>query len=285
MRKLYRKGRNFFLCAAVITSIMPVSAKASGIPTVDVAAIAQIILDYTNQLEQYTELMAQSALEESQLLEAIRLYEQTMISYEHMLSQMQGLKDKLGVEAWSEVYEKYEDILNTYPPYITDFNASDLVRINDDLNNLYYRSPSLEDTEDLLLSLGYAADDLAQATEHATQGYQKEQLAATQALASEKIDNRLKVQVERAGEVADKRLRLGPEDYLATLQLMAEQNELMLSTMHEQAVINNTQLQYSNQMEAQHFSAMSQGRQATFNEVNAIQSESVDVNEDPLVGF
>ena len=74
-----------------ITATQPAMAPASGFPVVDIASVAQAVADYSNQLLQYTEQMQQTILEQSQLAQLIATYEQTMTSYYHMLSQMQGL--------------------------------------------------------------------------------------------------------------------------------------------------------------------------------------------------
>lgn len=83
------------LCAAIViavTAMGPAYAPASGFPVVDIASVAQAVADYSNQLLQYTEQMQQTILEQSQLAQLISTYEQTMTSYYHMLSQMQGLQ-------------------------------------------------------------------------------------------------------------------------------------------------------------------------------------------------
>ncbi len=271
--------------AAAVVSVAPMSVNASGFPVVDIASIAQAVTDYMNQLLHYEELMAQTVLNESQLAEAIRLYEQTMREYDHMLRQMEGLKSRIDKRQWQQIYARYGHIINSYPGMKPDFDATRWVKVNRDLENLYYRAGRLGDIEDDLASLGYDSKSLQHITETARQSYAREQLAVGQTMFVEDMVDELEVQMERYGDVASKRASLGPEDHLATLQVMAEQNELVIEALQQQNAINNAQLQYSNQLESHYFSNQNLGRRATLNEVKARQTRPIIVNESRLVNF
>lgn len=271
--------------AAIIMSIAPVPVTASGFPTVDIAAIAQSVTDYINQLQQYAEAMAQTALNESQLAEAIKLYEQTMIEYDHMLRQMEGLKSRISNRQWQQIYAKYGSVINTYPGMKPDFDSARWAKINRELETLFPRAQRLSDIEDDLASLAYDSNSLQHVTETARQSYAREQLAVGQSMFVQDMDDELEVQMGRYGEVSSKRASLGPEDHLATLQVMAEQNELVIEALQQQSAINNAQLQYSNQLESHYFSNQNVGRKATLNEVKARQSRPIVVNESPLVNY
>ncbi|WP_263147670.1 hypothetical protein [Pseudomonas sp. RIT-PI-AD] len=271
--------------AAVVMGIAPGPVAASGFPTVDIAAIAQSVTDYINQLQQYAELMAQTALNESQLAEAIKLYEQTMTEYDHMLRQMEGLKSRISNRQWQQIYAKYGSVINTYPGMKPDFDSDRWAKINRELETLFPRAQRLSDIEDDLASLGYDSSSLQHITETARQSYAREQLAVGQSMFVQDMDDELEVQMGRYGEVSSKRASLGSEDHLATLQVMAEQNELVIEALQQQSAISNAQLQYSNQLESHYFSNQNVGRKATLNEVKARQTQPIVINESPLVNY
>lgn len=271
--------------AAIVIGAAPVTTFGSGFPVVDMASIAQSITDYINQLSHYTELMSQTVLDESQLAEAIKLYEQTMTEYDHMLRQMEGLKNRIDKRQWQQIYAKYGHVINSYPAMKPDFDSGQWVKVNRDLETLYYRADSLGDIEDAISAIGYDSNSLSQVTDTARQSYAREQLAVGQHMFVEDMDAELEVQMERYGEVAAKRQALGAEDHLATLQVMTEQNELLIEALHQQNAINNAQLQYSNQLDAHYFSKNNNGREATLNEVKARQSRTIVVDDSPLVNF
>ncbi|MCU8961135.1 hypothetical protein ACO0J9_13050 [Pseudomonas aeruginosa] len=271
--------------AAVVMSIAPVPVTASGFPTVDIAAIAQSVTDYINQLQQYAEQMTQTVLNESQLAEAIKLYEQTMVEYDHMLRQMEGLKSRISNRQWQQIYAKYGSVINTYPGMKPDFDSARWMKINRELETLFPRAQRLSDIEDDLASIAYDSNSLQHITETARQSYAREQLAVGQSMFVQDMDDELEVQMGRYGEVSSKRASLGAEDHLATLQVMAEQNELVIEALQQQSAINNAQLQYSNQLESHYFSNQNVGRKATLNEIKARQSRPIVVNESPLVNY
>jgi len=260
-------------------------AYGSGFPVVDIASISQAVTDYTNQLLHYEELMAQTILNESQLMEAIQLYEQVMTEYDHMLYQMEGLRDKVSQREWEQIYARYKHVIDSHPTARPDYNTPRWTAANRKLEEVYTRSGRLEDIEDALGAVSFDPASLDYATQATRQGYAREQLATAQQLFVEDVSVEMGEQMIRAGKVSDSRMSLGPEDHLRTLQVMVEQNELLLDAIYQQNAINNAQLQYANQLDAQIFAEQNVGRQATLNEVRARQSQLTLVDESPLVNF
>lgn len=267
------------LCAAIViavTAMGPAYAPASGFPVVDIASVAQAVADYSNQLLQYTEQMQQTILEQSQLAQLISTYEQTMTSYYHMLSQMQGLQRLISKRDYMAIMKRFSNVIDMYPGNAPDFKSKEWIAKGKDLSRMYNRVSDARDLEDAIRAIPFDAKSQELQETAAQQANTMDQMAVGQSLFSEGMNDELLTNVERAGEVATKRRSLGPEDHLATLQLMAEQNELTIESDQQANAIANAQLQYSNQMPAHFFAQQNLARQATLKETEqALNSEIV----------
>ena len=273
------------LVVATVIGTTPVTTYASGFPVVDIASIAQAVSDYSNQLLQYTEQMQQTILEESQLAQLIASYEQTMVSYNHMLTQMNSLKRMMDRRDWEGLYKKYASVIDSYPGSMPDFNSGKWINKGKDLQSLYARIDRAKDLEDAIRAIPFDAKSEDQATLASEQSFAREQLAVGQSLFVDDMNSEIQIQMERYGEVAEKRASLGPEDHLKTLQVMAEQNELMIEASQQQNAINNAQLQYSNQLDTHVFALQNQGRMASLAETKAKLSEPIEVDNEQLSNY
>ena len=276
------------LCAAIViavTAMGPAYAPASGFPVVDIASVAQAVADYSNQLLQYTEQMQQTILEQSQLAQLISTYEQTMTSYHHMLSQMQGLQRLISKRDYMAIMKKFSNVIDMYPGNAPDFKSKEWIAKGKDLSRMYSRVSDARDLEDAIRAIPFDAKSQELQETAAQQANTMDQMAVGQSLFSEGMNDELLTNVERAGEVATKRRSLGPEDHLATLQLMAEQNELTIESDQQANAIANAQLQYSNQMPAHFFARQNLARQATLKETEQTLNSEIVIDNSKLSDY
>lgn len=276
------------LCAAIViavTAMGPAYAPASGFPVVDIASVAQAVADYSNQLLQYTEQMQQTILEQSQLAQLISTYEQTMTSYHHMLSQMQGLQRLISKRDYMAIMKKFSNVIDMYPGNAPDFKSKEWIAKGKDLSRMYNRVSDARDLEDAIRAIPFDAKSQELQEAAAQQANTMDQMAVGQSLFSEGMNDELLTNVERAGEVATKRRSLGPEDHLATLQLMAEQNELTIESDQQANAIANAQLQYSNQMPAHFFARQNLARQATLKETEQTLNSEIVIDNSKLSDY
>jgi len=276
------------LCAAIViavTAMGPAYAPASGFPVVDIASIAQAVADYSNQLLQYTEQMQQTILEQSQLAQLIATYEQTMTSYYHMLSQMQGLQRLISKRDYMAIMSKFSNVVDMYPGNTPNFQSKEWIAKGKDLSRMYNRVADARDLETAIRAIPFDAKSQEIQETAAAQANTMDQMAVGQSLFSEGMNDELLTNVERAGEVADKRRSLGPEDHLATLQLMAEQNELSIESVQQANAIANAQLQYSNQLPAHFFARQNLARQATLESTKEQLSTEIVIDNSKLSDY
>ncbi|TPG65741.1 hypothetical protein [Pseudomonas arsenicoxydans] len=276
------------LCAAIViavTAMGPAYAPASGFPVVDIASIAQAVADYSNQLLQYTEQMQQTILEQSQLAQLIATYEQTMTSYYHMLSQMQGLQRLISKRDYMAIMSKFSNVVDMYPGNTPNFQSKEWIAKGKDLSRMYNRVADARDLETAIRAIPFDGKSAELQETAAAQANTMDQMAVGQSLFSESMNDELLTNVERAGEVADKRRSLGPEDHLATLQLMAEQNELTIESDQQANAIANAQLQYSNQLPAHFFARQNLARQATLESTKEQLSTEIVIDNSKLSDY
>ena len=276
------------LCAAIViavTAMGPAYAPASGFPVVDIASIAQAVADYSNQLLQYTEQMQQTILEQSQLAQLIATYEQTMTSYYHMLSQMQGLQRLISKRDYMAIMSKFSNVVDMYPGNTPNFQSKEWIAKGKDLSRMYNRVADARDLETAIRAVPFDGKSAELQETAAAQANTMDQMAVGQSLFSESMNDELLTNVERAGEVADKRRSLGPEDHLATLQLMAEQNELTIESDQQANAIANAQLQYSNQLPAHFFARQNLARQATLESTKEQLSTEIVIDNSKLSDY
>lgn len=276
------------ICAAIViavTAMGPAHAPASGFPVVDIASVAQAVADYSNQLLQYTEQMQQTIFEQSQLAQLIATYEQTMTSYYHMLSQMQGLQRLISKRDYMAIMSKFSNVVDMYPGNTPNFQSKEWIAKGKDLSRMYNRVADARDLETAIRAIPFDGKSAELQETAAAQANTMDQMAVGQSLFSESMNDELLTNVERAGEVADKRRSLGPEDHLATLQLMAEQNELTIESDQQANAIANAQLQYSNQLPAHFFARQNLARQATLESTKEQLSTEIVIDNSKLSDY
>ena len=79
----------------------PTMARATGIPTVDVAAIVQGLTSYIQDLTFYQEALIQTGLENSQLASLLAQYAQKLQEYKQYLHQVQSLQAFISAPDWA----------------------------------------------------------------------------------------------------------------------------------------------------------------------------------------
>lgn len=227
---------NRVLCVLVLSvgligvGAVPETARASGIPTVDIAQIIQGLTSYITELSGYAETLVQTGIEEAQLAQMIQDYAQTLLEYESYLKQVRGLKDAISGEDWEMVMDIVvespygEEILGQIPTL--DPNSVDFINEVRERVGAYGLVP--QETERVLdgyLALGVEADDLVHIeayNESLNQNFAKQ----TQQM-SIVSRNELAIQgrEEKLGTYDTALRGLGQESELATAQLgVAQQN-------------------------------------------------------------
>lgn len=163
--------------------MMPPKADATGFPVVDIASIVQAVVDYSQQLTQYAEMIQSGLLQAQELVQTIQQYEQMLNEYETMLGNLQDLgsfissgdmrsafslitNSNLSQFVSPEFANMTDDLLEVWVAVdeirSTQFGGvSDVERVLADLNALYPDRPELLDKAELILNYQNSATNVA----------------------------------------------------------------------------------------------------------------------------
>lgn len=218
---------------------------ASGFPTVDIAALVQRIMDYISQYQQYSTQLETYYTDVQQLYQMYEDYEQQIREYQHMLDQMQALSDYLkdgdaeaAIRAASELYSSNPLFGNTFDESNSDYDDA---RKGTDL--LYGARLSDAEIRALINKGKYSSDSRKIVQSQWAEIYANDALAIQQIGNSAKNKKSLADLIDLRSQSRDLIDTLGPEDHLATLQALAEQNQVMMQMFED--MIKNQDQSYS----------------------------------------
>ncbi|MCA9457287.1 MAG: hypothetical protein KC587_11540 [Nitrospira sp.] len=224
------------LCVVVVwvgvsVGTVPTMARASGIPTVDVAQIAQGLTSYIQDLTFYQEALIQTGLENSQLASLLAQYAQKLQEYKHYLHQIQSLQAFISAPDWAVLMK-----IVVKSPYgqkalakIPLLKPTDPGYEKDVRNAAGEYGPVPEETADVVgqyMALGVKPGDLKHIEDYndgLNQNFakyvQQMNIVSGNQVAIEERE-------EKLNKYMDKVLSLGDESDLATLQMIASQQNL-----------------------------------------------------------
>ncbi|AUZ86191.1 type IV secretion system protein [Methylophaga nitratireducenticrescens] len=220
-------------------------AAATGIPVVDVAHIAESVLQYQQQLRDYQEYMIQTGLQDSQLLQMVEDYRQVLREYNHYLNQISGLENALSGGDWDYLISIVQRNYGSADFGLLATMDADSATYSDDMRSVlgnYGMAPRTTTN---------VADDLAAAGVADTASYEQDmdqvnrvysKYSNQQEMVSRNEVELGKLEQDRA---ANKLMleSLGDESDLATMQLIAAQQQLLSNQVQVQSTIANQQLQ------------------------------------------
>lgn len=212
----------------ISVGMVPTPARASGIPTVDVAQIAQSLTSYIQDLTFYQETLIQTGLENSQLASLLAQYAQTLQEYKHYLHQIQSLQAFISEPDWRVLMK-----IVVKSPYGQKALAQiPLLKPDDpgyekDVRNVAGEyGPVPEETADVVnayTALGVKPGDLKH-IEAYNDGLNQNFAKYTQQMNMVSgNDKAIEERRETIEEMGKKVRNLGDESDLATLQMMATQ--------------------------------------------------------------
>ena len=231
MKRVSRVLCVMVLSVGVGVATVPGPAKASGIPTVDIAQIVQSLTSYITDLQGFSELIIQTGLEESQLASLLQQYTQTLREYKSYLNQLRSLQEFISAPDWAAlmkivVQSPYgKEVLGQIPlldPEGPDYNKEVRQRAGE-------YGPVPQETESVVegyTDLGVDAGDLAHIEAYNDGLNQNFSKYAQQMNIVTRNQKAIEEREEKVNEYMDNILNLGDESDLATLQLMASQQNL-----------------------------------------------------------
>lgn len=273
------------LCILIVISMSLANpVKAAGIPTWDAQAVAQALTSYLQDLINYEEYIAQTGLNELQLAEAVKLYEQAMTSYEHMLRQMESLKQKMDSKDWLSLINKLDSLMNRYPGS-TITNDINLEKAKETIGKVFSRGEEYKDIEDQIADLNFDSGSATALLDDTKKITYKSQIATNQQAVVFDYDEALALQGEDLETLQIIKDSLGDEDQLKTMQFLAEQNQKALQLQVLSMKQQNTALQYSNQLSAHIFEKQKENSDAEIKNLKSALDRRIEVDNSQLTNY
>lgn len=241
-----------------------IQADATGIPVVDAAQVAGQIRELSQGIRDYQEYLQQTALSNSELLSAYQRYDQMLSDYKQVLREAEGLKASLQGIDLQNFLNQLKNI-DAYNP--TYSNGSDSHVGEEPWDNAVERNKLLngwgmsdEEWSEMNANIPYLANDKQRAQAIFNYRKNKAEGAIRQDLAGETYDGQIADQTEKA-DALDKALKqLGDNDTVATQQLIAKQNQLIINQNLNSQSQQNTDFKMSNQLANDYFNNMAAAR-------------------------
>ncbi len=242
----------------VATPLLTYSPKseATGIPTIDIAALVQKLLDYAQQLNDYAEQLYQSQVVANEYIQKLKEMEQIYTEYAHTLEQIKGIKDYVDNEEWKEILSRIDvDFpLNPLDSHWDDWDVDiytddGVIDVDDAVGSVYKRIRSLPDVYEDIETVFDSEDMRDQQREEARRQFVKSREATEQKYAAAVFTQESQNLGQALEKVRDYRENMAMDDEaeLRTLQTLAMQQELELQYRKAQNDILIKSFEMSNQ--------------------------------------
>ncbi|TDN48073.1 hypothetical protein [Scandinavium goeteborgense] len=235
------------------------------IPVTDGIQIAGQLQQLSQGLVDYEQYIQQTALSNSQLLEAYKRYDQMLADYQQVLREAEQLKTQLEGVDLQNFLNRLKNIDLYDPSYASgdDPNVGskpwdDAVERNKLLNGWGMTD---EEWSEMNASIPYSGNDRERAKEIFQYRKRKAEMAIRQDVASENFADNISEQAEQAQKTKEALDGLGDNDSLATMQLIARQNQLMIEQNLNNQAQGNADFKMSNQLANDYFNKMAKARE------------------------
>lgn len=255
------------LIAAMLTAALAApTAFATGVPVADGVQIAGQIRELSQGLKDYEEYLEQSVLSNNQLLEAYKRYDQMLADYRQALREAEKLKQQLTGIDLQTFLNRLKNIDMYDPRYSSgtdDANVGDAPWDNAVERNKLLNGWGMTDEEwsEMNAEIPYLGNDKQRAKAIFQYRKRKAEMAVRQDLAGQNNDQNITEQTSRANEIGQALDELGDNDVLATQQLMARQNQLIIEQNLNAQSQQNTDFKMSNQISNDYFNKMARARE------------------------
>ncbi|HAI5629024.1 TPA: type VI secretion protein [Escherichia coli] len=248
---------------SVMTGLITTPA-ISGVPVADAAQILGQARAMMQDIKNYKEYMEQTILNNKELLEAYKQYNQMLEDYKQILREAEGLKDKLSSIDYKNFMDEIALISNQFDPV---YGGGRMVKNtgNEPWDNAYERNLLLngygltdEEYAEMLAAIPYTSDD----RERARQMFEYRQRRVVEGISKDAFVGTLQIQLDEQKdtlqELQKRRLRLGDNDTTASIQFLAEQNEQLLKQIQSLQLQQAEAMKYSGRLDEYYFNKRAQ---------------------------
>ncbi len=246
----------FFGTPALITVTYSPQVSAAGIPTIDVAALVQKLLEYVQQLNDFSEQLYQSKVIANEYIQTLKDMEQTYKEYEHTLEEIKGIADYIEEAEWEEILDRIDiDFpLDPFDSHWDDWGVSILtddgvIDIDQKISRVYKRIRPINQVEQDIDTLFNDPDVRDQKKAEARAQYKKSREVTEQKYSAAVFERHGDLLEETEMNLMQDRheVATGDESELRSIQFLAAQQELALRYQAIQNKILVKSLEMDNQ--------------------------------------
>lgn len=250
--------------ATLLAGILSSTVYATGILVADTVQITGQLREIAQDIRNYEEYLTQTALSSSQLVEAYKRYDQMLADYQQVLLEAERLQATLkGIDL-----QNFLDNLKTIDMYDPRYAKGDDPNVGsqpwDDAveRNKLLNGWGMTDAEwsEMNGAIPYTSNDREKAKAIFQYHKRKAEMSVQQDVAYVNFTKNIIQQIEKADETKAVLESLGDNDTLATNQLIARQQQLIIEQNLNQQVMQNTDFKMSNQLASEYFNNMAKSR-------------------------
>ncbi|BBW89489.1 hypothetical protein ABNL11_004977 [Klebsiella pneumoniae] len=252
------------LLAIIVAAALSGQVHAIGIPVLDATQVAGQLRELSQGLRDYEQYLKQTALSNSDLLEAYKRYNQMLSDYKQVLREAEALKTQLQGVNLQTFLNDLKNIDLYDPRYASGDDANvgskpwdDAVERNKLLNGW---GMSDEEWSEMNAAIPYTSNDRERAKSIFQYRKRKAEMAIRQDIAAGNFDDNITDQAVEAQKTKDALETLGDNDTLATQQLIARQQQLIIEQNLNMQAQQNTDFKMSNQIANDYFNNMAKER-------------------------
>lgn len=262
------------------------NANASGIPVVDVAKISQDMSHYIQQMANFTEQLSQGVVQGNQYTQMLNDYNQVLTEYGHYLDQLRSMQHFISSKNWDNLMAmKLPGWGSSANGMISGLDTSDS-KFSDNLDAImavYSVKPqTVGDFSKYLKKIGITDTTLGGSYGRTQSRYDSYRGTLEAVARNEEISNQMRTEiVKNAAQVKS----LGDKSDLATMQMMATQNNMMMQQLERQATIANMQLMKAEQMEGYRAAARADAMKRYYESIKRKQDQDWTTSDYKMTGI
>ncbi|NIH07054.1 type VI secretion protein [Providencia rettgeri] len=252
--------------AVVLAAFLSVStAQAGGILTFDATSALNQVREMVQDLNNYAEYIETTALNNNQLIEAYKQYDQMLADYQQTLKEAMALKDKIEGMDPDYFLQKLAEIANAHDPLFSEDGGKIATNTgNQAWDDAYERNKILtgygltdDEYNEMLAKIPFGGDERQRAQEM----FEYRQKRVAQGIAKDayviELQNNIKEQSdETLFKLKKRRLEQGDNSLTASVQFLAEQNEQLLYQINALQAQQAEAMKYNDRLADHYFNNM-----------------------------
>lgn len=256
--------------------------KASGFPTLDAANFLQNVESYLNDLAMYTDSLNNTIQNVETAQNTLEQYKKLTQQYNLLMRQAERLQTAMSQKEWDALWNEAHRMMQNKPFQTVDLRAATFglygsENITENVEAQYGSQLNKADMTAL------ANETLGEVPDDYIRSYERSNLAIYQAGQVSSFEKRSEELRKQIDTIDGDRQNLGDASELQTLQLIAAQNQILLSQIADLSELQKTQLELSNSAEHDRAARDQQQKQYQLERIKYLNEHPIEIDETPLM--